>query len=277
MDCGAVQQHAGDAIDRSLPKDVENEFHAHLERCSPCRKEVAFEKLSKHMVRQNVKRIPTPRSLQAFILNSLQKEYQRNGTVSASWLSRVFSPRVVFPTAAGAFVAVIFFVMVSTRQGQSYRLTVHTAPNDIIHQSFDNLALLRSGQMQPAMVSTIPESVGSFFRRSSLQFGVHIPKLHDCRWYGGSASEYSGVKQAHVLYRMGDEWVYVYEVKADDTMNGAQLSMPPAARAALAQWGWYTDPDHPDCNVVLWKTNETVCVAVSTMKKTKLLTLLTSP
>ena len=94
--------------------------------------------------------------------------------------------------------------------------------------------------------------------------------------YGGSASECSGVKQAASGLQDGKRLVYVFEVSDDDALYGTQVSLPLAAKRALAQSGWYTDPDHPDCNVILWKTDEAVCVAVSTMKKAQLLALLTT-
>jgi hypothetical protein len=79
-----------------------------------------------------------------------------------------------------------------------------------------------------------------------------------------------------VIYKIGKELLYVFEVSDDDALYGTQISLPPTAKRALAQSGWYTDPDHPDCNVVLWRTDEAVCVAVSTMRKGQLLSLLTT-
>ena len=276
MDCYGVQQHAGDAIDRSLPKDVEYEFQAHLARCGPCRREIALEKLSKRMVQENVPWISTPRSIQAFVLESLRQNYKSNRINHASWMAVLGSFGVAFPVFVGGLVALAFFLLVSARQDSSYRQTAHVAANDIIHQSFQNFALLKAGQMQPEMVSTTPESVDGFFHRSTLPFGVNILKLPNCEWYGGSTAECSGVKQAHLVYKVGSEWIYVSETSDDDALFGRQVSLPPAAKRGLIQSGWYTDLDHPNCNVVLWKTNEAVCVAVSTMKKGRLVALLTT-
>ena len=276
MDCNEARQYAGDAIDGSLPHNLENEFQAHLERCKPCRREVALEKLSKHMVRQSVKRVPTPRSIQSFVLQSLQREYDQSFVTHESWLARVFPMRVAVPSMTGGIVAMVFFLMVSTTSDPSFDQTAHLAPNDLIHQTFDNFALVREGKMQPTMVSAPAESVGDFFQKSNLQFGVHIPKISNCGWVGGLASECSGIKQAHLVYKVGSDWIYVFEVSDDDALYGTRVSLPLAAKRALTQSGWYTDPDHPDCNVVLWKTDEAVCVAVSTMKKGQLLALLTT-
>ncbi len=276
MDCNDAQHYAGDAIDKSLPNVLGKEFQAHLDKCKPCRREVALEKLSKHMVRQNVQQVPTPRSIQSFILRSLRLEYDQQESDFGSWFAGLLPFHVVFPTLAAGIIAVVFFLVVSSRTDPSYQMTAHTASNDIIHLSFANFALMQSGQMQPAMVTVAPESVSDFFERRNLQFGVHIPKFKACDWCGGSTSEGSGVKQAHLLYKVGKDMVYVFEVSDDDALYGTQVSLPLAAKRALAQSGWYTDPDHPDCDVILWKTDEAVCVAVSTMKKAQLLALLTS-
>ncbi len=274
MDCKEAQQLAGDAIDGSLSNGVEKELQAHLDRCKPCRSEVALEKLSKHLVRQNVKQVPTPRSIQSSILKSLRLEFEKLEPVQESWLAGLSPLRVVVPGLAGGIVATLFFLMVSTRVDPSYQMTAHSSPNDIIHQSFEDFALLQAGTMLPAMVVTAPESMGDLFRNSNLQFGVDVPRFRNYDWCRGSASECNGVKKAHLLYKMGRELVYVVELSDDDALYGTQVSLPPAARRALAQSGWYTDPGHPDCNVVLWKTDEAVCVAVSTMKKEQLLALL---
>jgi hypothetical protein len=276
VDCKEAQQYAGDAIDRSLPNGIGKEFQAHLDKCKPCRREVALETLSKHMVRQSIQQLPTPRSIQTFILSSLRLEYDQEQSVRGSWLAWLLPFRIALPALAGGIVAAVFFLIVSARTDPSYQMTAHTASNDIINLSFANFALLQSGKMQPTMMTAIPESVDSFFHKSNLQFDVHFPKLKTCEWCGGSASECSGVKQAHLLYKAGRELIYVFEVSDDDALYGTQVSLPLAAKRALTQSGWYTDPDHPDCNVVLWKTDEAVCVAVSTMKKAQLLALLTT-
>ncbi len=117
MDCYGVQQHAGDAIDRSLPKNVEYEFQAHLARCGPCRREIALEKLSKRMVQENVPWISTPRSIQAFVLESLRQNYKSNRINHTSWMAVLGSFGVAFPVFVGGLVALAFFLLVSARSG----------------------------------------------------------------------------------------------------------------------------------------------------------------
>lgn len=276
MDCNGIQQYAGDAIDRSLSNDVAADFEAHLRRCPPCRREIALEKLAKFLIRQHVQWRETPRTTQSTILFALRQEYQNTSPIVPVFVSRYFPRRVVLPALSGGVAALFFFSLVTTKIDPSYPMTAHTASNDIINQSFKNFSLVKSGKLEPNLVSSVPESVGEYFQRSNLQFGVQMPLIRDCDWCAGSATEGNGVKQAHLIYKIGKEIVYVFEVSDDDALYGTQITLPPAAKHALVQSGWYTDPDHPDCNVVLWKTDEAVCVAVSTMGKGRLLSLLTT-
>jgi hypothetical protein len=272
VDCDGVQQHAGSAIDGILAKDLEYDFQAHLERCPPCRRDVALEKLSKHLVQHYVAWIPTPRSTQTLVLTSLHQEHKA-GSADSLWMGGASLLRVLVPVLAGGAVAAAFFFMVRAPSDRALRMTAHSADNDIIHQSLNTLSLLQAGELVPSMVSSVPESVSGFFRRSVLQFGVQIPTLRGAEWCGGSALENKGVPQAHLLYKLGQEWVYVCEMSGD-ALNGSRLTLPPAARIALERSGWYSDPMHPKCNVVVWKKNEVVCVAVSTIRKEQLLALL---
>jgi hypothetical protein len=277
VDCEGVQHYAGSAIDGILEKEVEHEFHVHLERCRPCRQEVGLEKLSKQLIQRYVSWVPTPRSIEILVLTSLRREYSAADGVNHTWWTGVARLRFLVPAITGGAVAAAFFLMANTPSDRSYRLSAHTAQNDLIHQSFETLSLLKTGQIIPTIVSSVPESVKGFFQKSALNFRVQIPSVSGSEWYGGSASDNNGVKQAHVLYRIGSEWLYVCETGAGDAISGTKLSLPPAAKVALTNSGWYTDPMHPMCNIVVWKKNTVVCVAVSTIGKKQLLALLAPP
>jgi hypothetical protein len=218
----------------------------------------------------------TPRSTYSAILFALRQESQGSSGIFPALAGGFSAWRVVMPALSGGIAALLFFSLVTTKTNSSYPMTAHTASNDIINQSLKNFALLKSGKLQPSLVSSVPESVRMFLQNKNLQFDVRMPSIPNCDWCAGSATEGGGVRQAHLTYKIDNELVYVFEVSDDDALYGTQVSLPPAAKRALAQSGWYTDPDHPDCNVVLWKTDEAVCVAVSTMGKERLLSLLTT-
>ncbi len=151
---------------------------------------------------------------------------------------------------------------------------MHTGKNDIINQTLNNFSLVQSGQLKPSMIACYSDVIVGYFRRQNVEFAVSIVSDDSCDWYGAVANTYDGVNLAHIVYKRGDDLLYVYEVKKTDALEGSVLSLPAPARESLTRTGWYTDPQHKECNVVLWTVNETLCAAVSTMKKDRLLAFL---
>ncbi len=230
--------------------------------------------MAKHIVRSKVRRAVTPPHLYEEIVRALRAE---RGAFSGllEWLERALTARVIIPTVTTAAAAVVLFLLYAPG-GRFDNATRHTAANDIINQSIVNFALLRSGEMKPTVVSCYPEGVAGYFERNGVRFTVNVKSLNDCDWYGASSSDYDGVTQAHVVYKIGDDLLYVYQVNEEQLQDGSLLQLPPAAKKSLAETDWYADPEHPDCNVIVWKSNGVLSTAVSTMQKDKLLALLTN-
>lgn len=276
MNCQGVQQCAGDAIDRSLGNDIAIEFHEHLRRCPPCRREVALEKLSKFMIQKYVQWRTTPPSTSAAILFSLRQEYRRH-PVAVQFFPGIFLPRrVLAPALLGSMVAAFFFSQVTEQSGSARSVYTATVPPDIIQQSVSNFSLLQAGRLESTAVSGSLDRVRAFLWDSKLQFSAHIPSIREYDWCGGSMTESGGIKQAHLMYRIGSDLLYVFEVRDGDALDDRRPLVSPAVRRALVQTGWYTDVVLSDCNVVVWRAEEAVCVAVSTMQRNKLLALLTT-
>jgi anti-sigma factor (TIGR02949 family) len=274
LTCEQVVELIGYALDGELPKEHEGEFRRHVTLCPPCRSTYELEALAKRIVRSTIKRVPTPPHVYETVVRTLrvEQEMAQEGAASGWWEG---IRRFLVPGLALGIAAVVFVLMLTptSRTDQASR---HTAANDMINQSIVNFALIRSGELRPSMISCYPEGVIGFFERNGLRFAVNVKNLESCEWYGAIASEYNGVKLAHVVYKMGDDLMYVVQVSENDVQQGSLLQIPAAARKALAETNWYTDPDHPDCNVVLWRDNGTLCAAVSTMKKDRILALLTT-
>ena len=276
LNCSDFQVYLGDAIDRFLPKHLEQRFHSHLEACIKCRNEFELEMLSKRIVKSNIARVSTPPHVYTSVVSSLRKEYEISEGTAEAWFERIFGARPWLPVVAGSLAVAVFLMFLGMPRKVDDQLSVHTASNDVMNQAFKNFALIRSGELKPSLVSCFPDSVHDYFHKSSIKFTVNILPMPDCQWYGAISSEYGGVPLAHVVYKLENDIVYVYQVSFSEAIGGSRLALPPAAEAALKQSGWYTDPHHPYCNVVLWTVNGTLCSAVSTMKKEKLLAMVTA-
>ena len=273
LNCKEVHELSGDALDRSLPVEKKSDFFAHLKACPPCRNEYEIELLAKSVIRRTLKLIPTPFEVSQTILQLIRG--QAGGTVKKqSWLSRFLSWRFLAPTLATGIVGLVIAFLLILPPGSVNNEYAHTASNDIINQSLKNFTLVQSGELKPSMIACYSDVVVGYFQRQNYEFAVSIPSDDSCDWYGAVANTFDDVNVAHIVYKRGDDLLYVYEVKKADALEGSALSLPVAAKESLTQTGWYTDPQHKDCNVVLWTVNETLCAAVSTMKKDRLLAFL---
>lgn len=273
MNCGDVQLYMGDAIDRELPQGLAKDFFSHLQLCSPCRNEYEIESLARNIVRSKVPRALTPSSVYRSVVDSLHQEasdQKREG-----WIEQVFGGRIIAPVLTAGLAIIVFFLFLNPPTDSSDAEFTHSAANDIINQSLKNFALVQSGELKPSTIFCVPEMMVGYFQKSGLEFAVTVPNMDSCDWYGAVSSEYSGVKLAHVIYKRGHDLIYVYEVGKMEGLHGSVLALPPSAKKALDETGWYTDPDHSDCNVVLWTADDALCAAVSSMKKDRLLALLT--
>ncbi|MGB2867774.1 MAG: hypothetical protein WBD36_04940 [Bacteroidota bacterium] len=275
MDCKEAHDQFGHAIDGILAKNFVPAFFEHLSLCRPCKKEYELELVTKSAVRAAIPQVRTPMPVHDAILLALGNEYEAS-TETPSLFSRMFGGSFTLPALVGglAIAALVYFFLPSSPSPDE--LAVHTAANDVINQTMNNFRLIRDGELKPTMTSCYPEGVITYFEKNGVKFAVNIRPMDNCDWYGALFNEYNGVKLAHVVYKMGDELMYVYQVRCDEATDGSTLRLPPAAKTSLAKTGWYLDPQHPDCNVVLWKENGTLCVAASTMKKEKMLEIFAS-
>jgi hypothetical protein len=263
---------AGDALDRNIGGDKKSEFFAHLGKCGPCRNEYEIELLAKSVVRHTLKHVSTPPAVSQSVVRLVHDQVDSN-TRSHFW-SRLLSWRFLAPALAASVVILALTSLLIVPRGSSNNEYTHTATNDIIRQSLDNFSLVQSGELKPSMIACYADVIVGYFQRLNVQFAVSIPSDDSCDWYGAIANTYDGVNLAHIVYKRGNDLLYVYEVGKTDALEGSVLSLPPAAKESLVKTGWYTDPHHNDCNVVLWTDKGTLCAAVSTMKKDRLLAFL---
>ncbi len=274
MKCNEVHDYMGDAIDRGLPRNILEEFLSHLHLCPPCRNEYEIETLARKIVRSKIALIPTPTDVYRSIVTSLEQESE-SGPARESWMERLFAGKILAPVLTAGLAIVAFFLFFNQPDPAGSEFT-HNASNDVINQSLKNFTLVQSGELKPSMISCYPEVMVGYFHENGLRFAVSIPSMDSCDWYGAISNEYSGIKLAHVIYKRGEDLIYVYQVGKEEALRGSVLDLPAPAKKALAETGWYTDPGHPDCNVVLWTADEALCAAVSSMKKDRLLALLTT-
>jgi anti-sigma factor (TIGR02949 family) len=271
MNCTEANDLLGEAIDGSIPASTRSSLFEHLGICRGCRKEFELETITKAVVKSRCIRVGTPPEISHAIISALNSTSQ---SVSPffEWIQDVFTMRRLLPAlvASVAIVVVLVFFNSPTGEGES---DAHTASNDVIFQSLQNFSKLQNGELKPALIAKKAEDIHQYLDNSGMDF-AKVQPMDCCRTYGAFTSEYKGIKLAQVVYTMSDDVMYVYQVRKKNVFDGSALIIPPAAKTALEKTGWYTDPHHPNCNVVLWIVDQTLCAAVSSMKKDEMLALL---
>ncbi len=273
MNCSEASELLGEAVDGVTSSWNRSEFFEHLRACTTCRRTYELETMAKAVVRKGCPRVTTPPQILRSVIDAVEHESQKSLSLPA-WIHEIVSVRWLVPALVGSLAVTAFLVFFNQRPEtftpESYE---HTASNDFIHQSLQNFARLQNGEFKPAVISSKAEDVHEYLDSSGRDFAV-VRAMDCCTSYGAAASEYDGIRLAHVVYTLDDDMMYVYQVRKAHVLDGSTFVLPPAARTALKKTGWYTDPHHPDCNVVLWTTDETLCAAVSSMKKDEMLALL---
>jgi len=273
--CPEAQELAGSALDGTLTESVRAAFFGHLNACHPCRREYRLEAAARSVIREHVPRVTMPDAVRRSIIAAVRTESENSAKGQTGFWAALFG-RIPAPVYGIAFALILIaFLLIPT--GPSDDLIRHAAANDVINQATANFALFRDGKVKTALTSCSPEQIHAYMNAQHVPFLVDIRPMEECDGYSAIVNECEGVAVAHVVYKIGNELLYVYQVKTEEAIGlQAHFTLPQAARESIEETGWYTDPQHPDCNVVMWEEGGTLCAAASTMKKERMLAVLAS-
>lgn len=276
MNCTEAQILAGPALDGHLSDADRTAFMGHLRGCLVCRRDYELESATRSLVRSTVPPVSTPDAVRRSVLDAVRAEARADRRSERRDLWSVIFGRVPAPVIGFGLAAILIAFMLFPI-GPNDDLIRHAEANDVITQATEHFQRIRDGKVTPAITSCSPEQVGAYFEAQHMPFHVNLRPIERCDGYSAVVNEVDGVRLAHVVYKLGDDLLYVYQVQREEAFGEkAHLTMPPAAREALERTGWYTDPQHPDCNVVMWEDNGTLCAAASTMQKEKMMAILAS-
>lgn len=262
MNCKDFQECACDIVDKRLSSERTEELLKHAELCPHCRYELQALRTAKSAVHEKIHRVSVPAELYYSIRNSVVSRQ------SASWFTNLFGMKFN-PAFALVMVAVVVVAV--------YSLFIPTTPGtddaNIITQSLANYQAVVGGTIKPQLVSN-DEEVRTFLEKE-VNFAVNVPKMKNCKSCAGVLSIFNGVKLAHVVYHVNGNVVYIYQANMDDVLHGEKISLPDDVKTSLVNTNWYIKEDADDKTIAVWKYKNTLCAAVSTMKKDQLIALLT--
>jgi hypothetical protein len=266
VNCPEFQERITAAVDSRLDSGEMAAFLEHAGRCLACRQSFVDERSIVALVHQRVPRFCTPPDVVARITRRLREDARASPSLLARvWRARLVRPAVGFALACAAIgLIVVRLSPVSPTLSASAAGSGSGPENDIIGQSVRNYHAVLRGDIVPQLVSEIPESLRAFFG-ARRDFPVLIPVMKECTLVGGSMDEYKGTPLAHLVYKHGEQTIYLFQACRETVHRGEMLRLPDDAWTALDQCGWYCGSTAEGDGVVVWVKDATICTAVSRM------------
>ncbi|MFI5251838.1 MAG: anti-sigma factor family protein [Bacteroidota bacterium] len=272
MECEKILELITASLDGQINQSERLALDAHLPRCPRCKIESDLEAITKTVTRSYLPWKQTPPDVSSRISHLINQRIYSPLPASSSIWSTVFTipvRKTIF--ALGGSIAV--FVLILNLIPSNIHHT-HGSPKDgnIIHQTYNNYDGIVEGSFAPQVASDDPGVVKSFFTDKT-NFKVSVPRLKHCTLIGGMSSFYDDECVAHVVYKYGNNVVYLYETRIDSVMNGlnCSLNLPDNVKNDLRKTGWYVESHVPDCTLIIWQPDSTtLCCAVAEVDQEQL-------
>ena len=276
MECKQVAELLTAFVDGELDWRSSAIVQQHLAVCGRCCREYRLEQQTKALLRRTIAPAKTPDDI-ADRLNAtlfaecLARSLECCNTPGHSppWSLRIRKTLYI----AGSTVAILVLMMALESPQINHS---HVVPNDgsIIHETYNGFDGVREASFTPQIASNNPGVVRTFFNRK-LSFNVNIPTLRACTLVGGNFARYHTTDVAQLVYKNGEDFVYIYEANNDSVFRGSSLNIPQPVKDALLHSGWYIENHLPDCTLAVWKANATtLCCAMAGMSKDRFIACL---
>jgi len=264
VNCNEFNECVCEIVDKRLNEERTNELLRHADVCPHCKYEFQTMQATKNIVHTKVKRQSVPADVYYSIINATLNSGH------SSWFKKLFGVNLN-PAIALVFLAVVGVGLYSVFVPQNNRMPEEA---NIISQSLKNYQAVIGGSIKPQLVST-EDDVHSFLEKD-VSFEVNVPKMKGCSSCAGVLNSFKGVKLAHVVYQLGDKSIiYIYQADLAEAMSGNIIGLPDEAKEELIKTDWYVRELEGNRTIVLWKYKNTLCSAVSEMKKDEMIALLT--
>lgn len=268
MNCPEFQERITAAVDNRLGTGEMAGFLEHASHCPPCRRNYVNERNVVTFIHHRIHRVTAPSDVVAGILDSIRHEADARPRI----LTRVWRAPVVHPTLGFALALLAFFLFVSLPTSRPPALSIVTGAleGDMILQSVSNYRAVMKGDIVPQLLSDIPERLHAFFQARG-EFPVLVPVMKECTLVGGIMNEYEGTPLAHLVYKHGEQTIYLFQACRETVRRGKTLHLPAAAWNDLERTGWYCGSTAEGDGIVVWVKDATICTAVSRMSGEHLL------
>jgi hypothetical protein len=267
VNCPEFQKRITAAVDNRLGTGEMAGFLEHASRCLPCRQNYANERSIVTFIHQRVRRVAAPSDVVARILDGLRHEAGAPRVLARAWRAPAVHPALGLTLALLAF---FLFVSLPTSRPPALTIVTGTLEGDMILQSVSNYHAVMNGDIVPQFLSDIPERLHVFFQARG-EFPVLVPVMKECTLVGGIMNEYEGTPLAHLVYKHGEQTIYLFQACRETVRRGKTLHLSAITWHDLERTGWYCGSTAEGDGIVVWVKDATICTAVSRMSGEHLL------
>ena len=275
VDCRESRELMSGAVDNEL-KEIESKgFYQHVEICGSCRDEYELERLTKAYLKRKITFVDIPYDLETAILAQLSSD--GSVTLNAGFFSRLLSNTMLQPVMAVGVVLVIavilFFAnrpnLIMPTSGNESIEAIQTSGPDVLTMAMNNFQDILSGKFRPQITAVTASDVSTFIDQNA-GYAFPIPSVPNADWVGGSVTNADGCKVTHVVYKIGEEYIYIY-VFPKSAMASKDVSLPSRCTAAIEKKKWYWGMDQNGDTQAVWSYDNHVSVATANLAKRDLI------
>ena len=254
------------AVDDRLSGKDQALFQEHARLCPSCRHDYEEERSLAALIRARLHPARVPDSVLASILAcTLESDVHRGPSPARAFTDFLRRPRAT-PVVAFvlSFAAIVYILSRHAPPPDGVESAGSLSGSDVVRQSASNYEAVLKGEIVPQVVSDRPEYVRAYFKGKT-GFPVFIPAMKECTLVGGTVNEYHGMRLAHVVYKHGLQFIYLYQACRESVMKGDTLHLSREAKNDLDRTGWHRCIAPGGAAVVLWVSGRTLCAAVAPM------------
>ncbi len=286
MDCRESRDLMSGAVDNQLLHDESSEFQHHIEICGSCREEYELERLTKAYLRRKITFVDVPYDVERAIVEQFSSESQSailkpKEDKGGGFISRLFKNRIFQPVLAVGMVAVIGIVLFFANK-PNLILPNSKVPAEVLSTQEDALSLAEinfqdvlSGKFKPEVTAVAMPEVASYISQNA-GYTVQFPAVASADWIGGSVSNFSGNKMAQVVYKMGEDYIYICSFPKN-AVDSKRISFPSRCSNAIENNGWFWSENSNGDIQAAWSDAGHVCIATSNLERADLASYLKSP
>ena len=280
MDCRESRDIMSEAVDNELHGSESQNFYEHIEICGSCRDEYELEKLTKAYIKRKITFVEVPYDLEQAIMAQLAGEgsaEQQDG-----FIARLMSNNLFQPVLAVGFIFVIAIALFFANKSDLVMPTtadrnpsaIQSGSEDALSLAMNNFQKILNGEFKPQVTAITVPDVATYIQQNA-GYPMPLPTVANADWIGGSVTEFSGNKMAQVIYKMGEQYIYICSFPIQQ--GNSKISFPSQCTKAVSSNKWFWGLDANGDTQAAWSYADHICVATSNLEKKDLIAYLDAP